>query len=104
MRIRVYYAGGRTYEGPDFTGDNARGVQAIVQDHPEVGAEIVTRDDYYVWDNGRWRGTDIFGLFEFLLDSGLVLFGRLARREEYQEIVRQAMKDKTHWLPLERKP
>jgi len=82
----------------------ARGVQAIVQDHPEVGSELVTAADYYVRDaDGAWRGVDIFGLFDYLLDSGVVLFGRTISRNDYQSIMREALKTKETWLPVERK-
>jgi hypothetical protein len=78
-------------------------VQVIVQDEPEVGVELVTGADYYVWRDGRWHGLDIFGLFDFLLDTGLVLFGRTVSRKEYAAIYQQAKADKSGWLPGERR-
>lgn len=81
----------------------ARGVQAIVQDHDEVGSEVVSSSDYYVKVNNKWKGVDIFGLFDYLLDSGIVLFGRTISRDEYQKIISQAIKRKETWLPGERK-
>ena len=105
MKWRIYYEHGRTYDGPEPpVGENARGVQAVVQDHPEVRAEIVTSSDYYVWHQGRWKGVDSNGLFDYLLDSGIVLLGRTITREEYQAIIRRAAADKDTWLPTERKP
>jgi hypothetical protein len=68
-----------------------------------VGSEIVTASDYYVLENGKWRGVDIFGLFDYLLDSGLVLFGRTIARDEYQKIVREAIKAKETWFPGEKR-
>ena len=100
---KVFYPDDKTLSGSGQlpTGEGARGVQAVVQDHPEVGAEIVTRSDYYVLENGRVRGVDIFGLFDYLLDSGIVIFGRTISREEYAEIIRQASAAKEGWLPSE---
>jgi hypothetical protein len=98
----VYYGDGAAQEADGS--QPSRGVQVIVQSHPDTGSEIVTSSDYYVLDGDRWRGVDIFGLFDFLMDSGIVLFGRTIGRDEYQEIVRTAIARKETWLPAERKP
>lgn len=97
--FKIFYSDGTVSDSVT----EARGVQAIVQNHEEVGAEVVSTSDYYVLDGGRWRGVDIFGLFDFLLDSGIVLFGRTIRREEYQAVMREAKAVKETWLPRERK-
>lgn len=81
----------------------ARGILAIVQDHPTVGVEIVTGADYYVWQYERWWGVDLFGLYDYLLETGMVLFGRTVTREEYGAIMRQVRQAKAGWLPRERK-
>ena len=104
-RWKVFYGDGTTAEGVGRQKlDEPRGVQVIVQDHPEVGVESVTGCDYYVWREGRWWGVDIFGLFDYLMESGLVLFGRTIEREEYQAIARKALAEKETWLPRERRP
>lgn len=81
-----------------------RDVQVIVQDHPSVGAHLVTSGDYYVLRDGRWIPVDIFGLFDYLMDTGLVLFGRTISNKEYQAIYQKAKAKKAGWLPRERKP
>ena len=102
VKWRIYYSGGKTLDGSGQPGKiDARDIQAIVQDHPEVGVEVVTACDYYVWDDGHWRGVDLFGMYDFLLESGLVLFGRMMGREEYNELMRTALADKNGWLPHE---
>lgn len=103
---RIYYDGEETHtgQGKGPTGSLARGVQVIIQDHPEVGVELVTGSDYYVLRGERWHGVDIFGLFDFLLDSGIVLFGRTISRDEYADIFRQVAADKAGWLPQEVRP
>jgi hypothetical protein len=100
MSFQIFYKDG---PAPIDAIPSARGVQAIVQDNEEVGSELVTSADYYVKINNGWKGVDIFGLFDFLLDSGIVLFGRTISRNEYQEIIRKALKTKETWLPGERK-
>jgi len=102
---RIYYTPDNWIEteGAELHGEKARGVQVILQPHPEVVVELVTSSDYYVLRDGRWWGVDIFGLFDFLLDSGLVLFGRTITRDEYAEVMRQAMAHKAGWLPRERR-
>jgi len=89
MNWRIYYGNGTTWdgEGPGPIGDQARGVQAILQHHPEIGWHIANGSDYYVWQDGRWLGVDLFGLFDFLLDTGLVLFGRTVTRDQYHAII-----------------
>lgn len=83
----------------------ARKVQAIVQTPPDGEPEVVTGADYYVRrQDGTWCGVDKFGLFDYLLDSGLVLFGTMCPKEEYRKLIRRAIGIKETWLPGERKP
>jgi len=96
----VFYGDGSSRKEPPY---EARGVIAIVQPHPEVGAEIVTGKDYYVKENGLWKGVDIFGLFDFLMDSGIVLFGRTVTSEEYYRIMKMVCEAKNGFLPHERR-
>lgn len=107
MRYKIYYSDGTEYDSLSGSVINARDVQAIVQDHPTVGKEVVTGADYFIRSkDGRWIGVDLFGLYDWLLDSGLVLFGRMVTAEEYREVIKRAMleRDKTGWRPFERKP
>lgn len=103
MKWKIFY-GNSTFssEDGDPTVAPARDVQVIVQDHPEVGVELVTASDYYVWE-GRWRGVDIFGLFDYLIEPGWkrVLCGRTITRQEYSAVYHQADTDKNGWLPRE---
>lgn len=106
MGWKVYYGDGSTFSGDDgeFSLAPARGVQVIVQDHPGVGMELVTGADYYVW-GGCWRGVDIFGLFDYLIEPGMkkVIFGRTITQDEYNKIMRGANLDKSGWLSKERR-
>ena len=101
----VYYSDGTVY-----TGDKppARDIQVIVQEHPDVGWHTQSGYDYYVWRAGRWVGVDLFGLYDFLLDTGLVLFGRTITRKEFDRVMKVAVEDlgkaKLGWLPDERRP
>jgi hypothetical protein len=98
--FQIFYKNG---SAPRDVITSARGVQAIVQDDKDVGVELVTASDYYIFENGKWRGVDIFGLFDFLLDTNIVLFGRTIKKQEYEKVIHEAMKTKETWLPGERK-
>ena len=101
MAASIYYGDGTIYSGDK---PPARDVQVILQADPERGPYFQSGSDYYVKRGGAWVGVDIFGLFDYLLDSGLVLFGRTITNAEYQAIYRKAKAEKTTWLPGERKP
>jgi hypothetical protein len=98
---KVFYGDGSTCD--ECERPPARGVQVIVQDHPRVGVELVSSADYYVKEDGHWRGVDIFGLFDYLIESGIVLFGRTVTQAEYNAAMAAAMEHKAGWLPRERK-
>lgn len=93
---RIYYDDKDTHEDGDgpAVGEQARGVQVILQSDPGVGWHMQSGSDYYIWRDGRWWGCDIAGLFDYLMDSGLVLFGRMIDRDEFNEIFSQAMADR----------
>ena len=93
---RIYYQNGKRHEDTDGppVGEQARGVQTIIQGDPELGWAAVSGGDYFVWRNGKWWECDIAGLFDFLLDSGIVLFGRMIDRGEYSQIYSEALEDK----------
>lgn len=100
---KVFYSGGQIYDSATDPGQPpARDVQVILQYDSRVGPYFQTGADYYVFRDGRWLGVDIFGLFDFLLDSGLVLFGRTINNQEYQAIYQRAKVDKQTWLRSER--
>lgn len=80
----------------------ARGVQVILQDNTYVGVESVTSSDYYVLRDGRWCGVDIFGLFDYLMETGLVLFGRTISAEEYDAVMQRVQTEKHGWTARER--
>lgn len=111
MMYRVYYSNGLALGSDEYDPEHlpARDVQVIVQDDPEVGWAMEHTRDYYVWRDGRWRGADIFGLWDYLARPGWkrVLFGRTLLQDEYQEIYRRAKADrdfarKAGYLPGER--
>jgi len=77
----------------------ARGVQVILMGNQSLGWVMATGSDYYVRQpDGTWHGVDIFGLFDWLIESRLVLFGRTITNGEYQAIFQQAKADKS--LPI----
>ena len=111
---RIYYADGSAHDsdqGP-AVGELARGVQVILQTDDDLGWATQSGADYYVLRGGRWFGCDIAGLFDYLMDSGIVVFGRMIDRGEFDRVFSLAMDDrklpaKEGFLPRrmkERKP
>ena len=84
MKYRVYYSNGKISEEEN---PPARDVQAILQKNEEGEWIIRSGGDY-------WIEVDIFGLFDYLMDSGLVLFGRTLSNTEFSEIMKKALKDR----------
>ena len=127
---RIYYQGGQIWDsreaqpgpcplcgqpGQVLRPPEARGVQVILEASGAVGWAMQSGSDYYVRapgpSGGPWLGVDIFGLFDWLLSSGLFLAGRTITNAEYQAIYQQAkadrgLVDKGGFLPprLERVP
>jgi hypothetical protein len=106
MKYRIYYGDGT--ESEDVI-TSARDVQIIMQVDPTRRPYFQSGSDYYVWRDDYWRGVDIFGLYDYLLDSHrrdrtMVLFGRTLKNAEYNAIYQKAKGDKTQFLPSERKP
>ena len=97
---RIFYSDG------EYSGDSppARDVQLIVQSDGAGPPYFQSGTDYYVKRDGRWLGVDIFGLFDYLMDTGLVLFGRTITNAEYQAIYQKAKLFKSTWQPGERRP
>ena len=95
MRWKIYYDDGTTFSDEDGSLEDApaRGVQAIVCKDERLGWVVETGCDYYVWKDGRFYARDIFGLFDFLIDSGLVKFGRTITSMEYNQVFQRALED-----------
>ena len=104
---RIYYGDGSMFTQGDGI-PPARDVQVIVQEHSDVGWHTQSRYDYYIWMDGRYVGVDLFGLYDWLLERGDVLFGRTMTRRVFDRVMAQAVADmgeaKTGWLPDERWP
>lgn len=92
---KIFYGDGATFSSDD--GDikdaPATNVQIIVQAHDDTGRYHQSGRDYYVHWEGEWLGVDIFGLFDFLMESGVVKFGRTVRSERFLEVYRRAEED-----------
>ena len=101
MNARIFYENGDEYEGDS---PPARGVQVILQQDSDRGPYFQSGSDYYVKRDDSWVGVDIFGLFDYLIESGLVLFGRTITNAEYHAIYRKAKAAKSTWQTGELKP
>lgn len=96
MKWKIYYSDNTTFcdeDGSPFDAPS-RKVQIIAQEHKDVGKFLLGKNDYYWWDSG-WSGGDIFGLFDYLLDSGpkKVIFGRTVDSDLYNDIGKTALSD-----------
>ena len=108
---KIYYADGSTFSSNEGSLEDApaRGVQGIAQANSAVGWHVASGGDYYIWCDDGWMAVDIFGLFDYLIESGTVKFGRTITNAEYNEIFQKALADadfgrKHGFLPEERKP
>ena len=110
MTATIYYSD-QVYEGGPEDAPT-RDVQAIVQSAEGVGWAMQHTADYYVWraDLDEWRGTDIFGLWDYLARDGWkkVLFGRTISNDEFNAVYQRAKRDrnekKTGFQSRERQP
>jgi hypothetical protein len=105
MTYRIYYSDGSVFEGEPGDTPPARGVQVIVQEQEQIGWHTQAKCPWYVWreEQGRWVGIETHdGLWDFLLDTGLVLFGRTMIGQDFYDIMNKAVKDlgeeKTGWF------
>ena len=104
MKYKIFYGDGSVHEGDK---PPARDVQVIVQEHPDIGWHTQSGYDYYVCRDGRYVGVDLFGLYDFLLDRGDVLFGRTTTQKEFDVVMKRAVEElgkaKTGWLKDEKR-
>ena len=95
MRWRIYYSDKEPYVGDPFLAPQT-GVQAIAQEDPGASRGyrvIVGKDAFYWTPETGWRGCDEMGLWDYLMTfrgPKAVLFGRMARNEDYWATVRRA--------------
>ena len=77
-----------------------RGVQVVAREDREVGRKLVYRAPFYWWleDKQIWRGGDLYGLLDWLLDSGRFMLGRSMEDGEFLEAMKLA-KEHPHLPP-----
>lgn len=102
----IFYEGEETHSSFDREEPFGWGVLAVVQDHPDVGKQLVTSTDYYVLRDGRWVGVDLAGLLDHVVNVlHVALVGRMVQDREYWSVVSRANaeREKTGWLSYERR-
>lgn len=98
MEWKIFYQES-TYSSKDGLPEHApkRNVQVIAVQDESLGKRIERSNDYYIWtpSNGKWRGVDQFGLFDYLIEPGykIVLFGRTLSDDEYRAIWDRVLND-----------
>lgn len=80
MDYQIFYGNGKVYKSGSKRKPPVRNVQVILQDDPESGPYFQSGADYYVWREDRWVGVDQFGLFDYLLDSGIYRYKDLGHQ------------------------
>lgn len=92
----IHYADGHTFssiEG-DWLDAPARGVIAVAATEPDVGVEVMSGTDYYLWwpeAEGPWS-VDRAGLWDFLYEVGSDLAGARLDNEHFDELVSLGVK------------
>lgn len=108
----VYYDKKTTFNNDDGDPIDAPpwGVQVIAQTEGQVGRELVSQADFYLFIDGKWVGVDFVGLIDQLANVlGIVKVGRMIDRQQYRSILEQARIDqlglppKSGWLQGEPK-
>ena len=86
----VHYTDGRTFcslEG-DWIEAPPRGVIAVAASEPDVGVEVMSGTDYYLWwpgAEGPWS-VDRAGLWDFLYEVGCDLAGLRLDNEHFDQL------------------
>lgn len=96
----IYYSNGDSFSSDDGSPDEAPSldIQVISQADESVGRKLLIHKDYYWYENNRWYGGELFGLYDYLVRSGRAKFGRYVTDEVFNESLKQARNDPR--LPL----
>lgn len=103
-RWKLYYGDGSTFSDEDGPPEQAPGcnVMCVAWYDEDNRRRLAHSADYYWFDPtcGRWVGSDLFGLWDYLARPGLktVKFGRMIGDLQYRAVMSKAMND----LPVER--
>jgi hypothetical protein len=101
IRWRVYYGDGTTFSDQDGLPEDAptTNVMCCAWYDEDNRRRLAHAADYYWFEDGRWYGSDLFGLWDYLARPGLkiVKFGRMIGDLQFREVMSTAMND----LPLE---
>lgn len=67
----------------------------VAQEDADVGKEILHQKDFYYFEDGRWFGCDLYGLFDYLRRPGWrkVVAGRNTEHRNYQALYERARVD-----------
>lgn len=98
---RLYYGDGSMFSSEDGGPEAApcTGVMCAAYYDDDNRRRLAHSSDYYFFEDGRWYGVDLFGLWDYLARPGLKLvkFGRMISDNQYRRVMSQAMND----LPVE---
>jgi hypothetical protein len=101
IRWRLYYGDGTTFSDEDGTPAFAptTNVMCCAWYDDDNRRRLAHAADYYWYEDGRWYGSDLFGLWDYLARPGfkIVKFGRMIGDLQFRDVMSKAMND----LPLE---
>jgi len=110
MKWKIYYGDGTTFDSnigsPNET--PSLNVQVILCKDNINGRNIYHTWDWYYWNGETWRGADIHGLLDQLLNDKegkitAVKQGRTIRDDIYENILKKAINDKDFKMNIENK-
>ena len=92
----IYYTDGSSFSSEDgsWADAPARGVVGVVGPNRDVGVELMTGTDFYLWwpgAAGPWS-VDKAGLWDFLYEVGSPLAGRPLDNQHFDQLVELGVK------------
>lgn len=95
MKWKIYYGDGTTFSSEDGPPElaPATNIQCIIERDERHGRLVLSRFDFYIHKKDGWYGVDQFGLFDYLMEIGLLKAGRTINNELYGEIIAAASND-----------
>lgn len=98
---RLYYGDGSDFSNEDGPAELAppTNVMCCAWYDDDNRRRLAHAADYYWYEEGRWYGSDLFGLWDYLARPGLkvVKFGRMIADLQFRNVMSRAMAD----LPTE---
>ena len=95
LEWKIYYGDGSTFSSADGPPQAAPGynVQCVAVRDEKVGRQVLHGGDFYIYRDGVWYCCDQFGMFDQLIEMGVLKTGRALSRKEYEAVLTRATED-----------